>query len=334
MNGLVDVERDRPALAPTFSVGQVPVFGDLILSPMAGYTELPFRAICRELGSAMSYTPCVLDDGVLQHTRRSVAIFQFVPEERPVAIQILGKFPDRVVAACEKLMAWQPDIIDLNVGCPARRVSWRGRGAALLREPDTIGEIIRRLVQALPVPVTAKMRLGWDDDTRNYLEVARTIEQAGASAIAVHGRTKAQGYSGQADWEAIAEVKSAVGVPVLANGDVRTRADIEAIKAVTGCDAVLVGRGAVANPWIFQRRDLAEVPAEERLALAQRHLGAMQAYYGERVGLLLFRKFAVRYVQELDDATTLRTLLCVTEDRDEVLALLRRGLAGSGERAR
>ncbi|MHB1296069.1 MAG: tRNA dihydrouridine synthase DusB [Anaerolineae bacterium] len=329
MNELQQAQPDNPAGTPTFTIGNVPIYGDLILSPMAGYTELPFRAICRELGSAMSYTPCVLDDGVLQHTRRSVAIFQFVPEERPVAIQILGKYPDRVVAACEKLMAWQPDIIDLNVGCPARRVSWRGRGASLLREPDTIGAIVQRMVQALPIPITAKMRLGWDDDSRNYLEVARVLEQGGVQAIAVHGRTKVQGYSGQANWEAIAEIKQAVSVPVLANGDVRTRADIETIKAVTGCDAVLIGRGAVANPWILQRRDLAEVPVEERLAMAERHLGAMQRYYGDRVGLLLFRKFAVRYVQELDDATTLRTLLCNTEERDEVLALLRRGLGSA-----
>lgn len=315
--------------APTFRIGRVPVHGDLVLAPMASYGDLPFRTLCREMGSAFSFMPCVLDEGVLRNPRRTSGLVEFASEERPIALQLLGRQADTLVAAAQALMALRPDWIDLNAGCPARRVFYRGRGAALLQDPRQLGEFVRRLVAAVPVPVTCKIRLGWDDATRNYLEVAHILEGSGAAAISVHGRTKQQGYSGVADWRAIGEVAARVRVPVLANGDVRTVADIAAIKEQTGCAAVLIGRGAVGNPWIFSRRDLADVPWSERLALIRGHLAAMQDYYGDEQGLMLFRKFAVKYVATLEGANALRPRLMEAQTAATLLALLEEGVAAT-----
>jgi len=316
---------------PCFWIGNVPIYGDLILAPMAGYSDVPTRAIAREMGSALSYSPVILDDGVVQRSRKTRVLTDFTEAERPVAIQMLGKTPERVIAACQALLPKRPDLFDLNLGCPARRVSSHGRGAAMLTDLDHLAHYVGQIVRALPMPVTAKIRLGWDDESLNYLEVARILEDAGVAAIAVHGRTKEQGYSGRANWEAIAEVKRAVKIPVLANGDVRTVADIAAIKAQTGCEAVLIGRGAVGNPWIFARRDQADVPYAERLAMIRRHLAAMQAYHGERVGLLIFRKHAIHYIQGFPGVMALRPRLFACETADALLDLLDNWQPGEGE---
>ena len=307
---------------PTFFIGPVPIYGDLALSPMAGFSDVPFRCICRELGSAISYTACVQDEAVFRGGRRTTKQVDFLPEERPVAIQMLSKDEERLVQVCLRLMALEPDLIDINLGCPSRRVAGHGRGAALLRDPSAIGHMASRLVQALPVPVTAKIRLGWDEQSKNYVEVARVLDDSGVSAIAVHGRTKVQGYRGKANWQAIGEVKDAVRVPVLANGDVRTVGDIEAIKAMTGCDGVLIGRSAIGNPWIFARRSVSEVPWEERLGVIRRHLMAMIDYYGEHVGMILFRKHVVKYTQMLAGGAALRPRLVSTETPGALLEIL------------
>jgi len=315
---------------PAFTIGHVAVHGKVILAPMSGYSDLPFRTICRRLGSAMSYTSCISDDAVIHDSAHvsscrfatTATLARFLPWERPVAIQILGQDESLLVEAGLRLMELEPDLVDLNLGCPARRVCSGGRGAALLRDPAKIGRLVSRLVQVLPVPVTAKIRLGWDNQTRNYMDVARVLEDSGASAIGVHGRTRQQGYAGQADWQAIAEVKQAVGVPVLGNGDVRTVADIEAIQATTGCDGVLIGRAAIGNPWIFERRDLCDVPYEERLAMIRRHLAAMVDCYGQRHGLLRFRKHVVKYVRGLDGGPALRSKLVASETPEDLLRVL------------
>ncbi len=307
---------------PNLTIGSVPIYGDLILAPMVGITDLPFRTICRELGSAMSYTPCILDEAVLQRSTRTAQIAEFAAHERPVAVQMLGREEEPLLAAAQKMMAHEPELLDLNLGCPARHVSWRGRGAALLREPAKIGRLMSRLARSLPIPITAKIRLGWDEGSRNYLEVAHILEDSGAAAIAVHGRTKEQGYKGRADWQAIAEVRQAVRIPVLANGDVRTVEDMAAIKAATGCAAVLIGRAAIGNPWIFGRRNVADVPYEERLAMMRRHLAAMVEYYGPRIGVLLFRPHVIRYTNALPGSHAMRPRLGAAETAREVLDLL------------
>ncbi len=307
---------------PVIYLGKVPLNGDLILAPMAGYSDLPFRLICREMGSAASYTPCMQEGAMLHRGRRRDERIDFRDEERPVAMQLLGKDENELVKAALCAQDLGADIIDLNLGCPVRRVAWHGRGAALLRDPLLIGRLTSRVVSAVSVPVTAKIRLGWDESSRNYCEVARILEDSGISAITVHGRTKEQGYSGQADWKAIAEVSALAKVPVIANGDVRMVSDIEAIKSVTGCRVVMIGRGAVGHPWIFARRDVADVGFTERQAMIRRHLQDMIAYYGERVALLVFRKHIVHYVRTMDDATSRRNALVACRTANELYALL------------
>jgi tRNA-dihydrouridine synthase B len=308
--------------APVFQIGALPVYGDLILAPMAGYCDLPFRCLCREYGSAVSYVPLILAESVTRRFDRTRASISFDEAERPVAVQLLGNDPDRLVQAARRGMELGPDLIDLNLGCPARKVVSGGRGAALLREPEQIARLAAALVAAVPVPVTAKIRLGWDHGSRNHVEVAHILEDAGVAAIAVHGRTRAQAFSGSADWDAIAEVRAAVGVPVMANGDVRSVADIGAILEHTGCPAAMIGRAAVGNPWIFSRREIDDVPLAERLAAIRRQLPWMAALDGEHVAVLAFRKHAVKYVQGLEGATALRPQLIAAQTVDEVLALL------------
>jgi tRNA-dihydrouridine synthase B len=307
---------------PSLFIGKVPLYGDLMLAPMAGYSDQPFRLICRNLGSAASIIPCILDDGLLYDSQRTAELLRTTPEERPLAIQILSKDEERLARAARSLIALQPDWVDLNLGCPAKHIAGRGRGAALLCKPQLIERLVRRLVADLPCPVTAKIRLGWDADSRNYREIALRLQDAGVAAIAVHGRTASQGFSGQADWSAIAEVRQLVQVPVLANGDVRTPEDIEAIKRATGCDVVLIGRGAIGNPWIFSRRQPANVSWEERVSMIHHHLAEMADHYGQRNGVRLFRKHLIHYIQGFHGASALRPQLVAAETTEEVMEVL------------
>jgi nifR3 family TIM-barrel protein len=218
----------------------------------------------------------------------------------------------------------QPDILDVNLGCSARTVSGRGAGAGLLREPDKIAVIFQSLTHALKIPVTAKIRLGWDENSRNYRQIARLLEENGAAAIAVHGRTRAQGLGGQADWDAIAEIRLAASIPVIANGDVLTVADIERIKTHTGCPAVMIGRGAIGNPWIFSRLDRPQVPPEDVKRVIHTHLERVCAFYGEKYGLILFRKHIIRYLRSYSHAAAMRHHLVTTEHVDEFLSWIDR----------
>jgi len=284
---------------PNFYVRNVPVYGDLILAPMAGFSDLPYRMIARDFGSAMSYTEFVSVDGLLQGNAKTLRMLAFHPSEYPMTFQVFGSSEDKIVEACLKIEQLGPTIIDLNMGCSVAKVSGRGAGAALLCEPPKIGKIFNRLTRALSVPVTGKIRLGWDQQTRNYLTVAKTLEDNGASLIAVHARTKSQAYDGVADWDAIAEIKQAVKIPVIGNGDVKTVADIRRIKQHTGCDGVMIGRAAIGNPWIFARKDRHEVSFSEKAALIRRHLSLMLDFYDDDYGLILFRKHVVKYITEV-----------------------------------
>lgn len=306
--------KTRPTRA-TFFVRDVPVYGDAILAPMDGYSDLPYRLICYELGSAMSYTEFTNADGILQK-RWGDSIAQklkFDATEKPMTLQIYGHDPDRLVDAAKRVEALEPDIVDLNMGCYVKDIAERGAGSGMLRFPERIARYFARASRALRVPVTGKIRLGWDDASRNYLTVAKILEDNGASLIAVHARTKAQAYHGNADWDALAEIKQAVKIPVVGNGDVKMVADIARMKNHTGCDAVMIGRGAIGNPWIFSGRDRDEVPLSERVALLRRHLDLNLEFYGQRGGLIQFRKHAARYIAGLYGAAHLRVPLLTAE---------------------
>jgi len=307
---------------PAFHVRDVPVHGDVILSPMAGFSDLPFRLICREFGSAMSYTEFVAAEAVLHGNAKTLRMLSFDPSERPMVFQFFGSDEDKLEAAARKLEAMRPDIIDLNMGCSVNNVAGRGAGAGLLRDPARVGRIFQRLTKAVSLPVTAKIRLGWDDQSRNYREIARVLEDNGASLIAVHGRTKMQAYSGVADWDAIAEVKQTVKIPVVANGDVQTAADLERVRQHTGCDAVMIGRAAIGNPWIFQKRDRDQVDFADQTALVRRHLALMLDFYGRERGLILFRKHVVRYVKGVRGAADLHQRMMTCEEAEDFLELI------------
>ena len=307
---------------PAFSVGTIPVFGDLILSPMEGFSDMPFRSICRELGSAMSYTEFINALDIIQGNPHVLKKLTFLTAERPVVFQIFDNEPARLLEAALRLQEFGPDIIDVNMGCSVRRVSGRGAGAGLLRTPVKAARIFRTLCRELEVPLSAKIRLGWDDESRNYCLIARIIEENGGALIAVHGRTKAQGYGGQADWDAIGEIKQAVSIPVIGNGDVRTVADIERLKTHTACDGIMIGRAAVGNPWIFARRDREQVPPGEVQEMVSRHLARMLDFYGEERGLILFRKHARRYLIMLSLPRDRRRRLLTVEKPSEFVNCL------------
>jgi len=308
---------------PSFFVREIPIFGEVILAPMAGFSDLPYRTIARDFGSAMSYTEFVSTDGILHGNEKTMRMLDFDPRlEQPMTFQVFGSDENVIVEACKKIEQLGPSIIDLNMGCSVAKVSGRGAGAGLLKEPLKIGKIFARLAQELSVPVTGKIRLGWDCQCRNYLEVAKILEDNGASLLAVHGRTKSQAYEGLADWSAIAEIKQTLKIPVLGNGDVKCVADIERIKKATGCDGVMIGRAAIGNPWIFARKDRQEVTFEEKAALIRRHLSLMLGYYGEEFGLVLFRKHVVKYITEVRGAAALRGTFLTCERPEDFIALL------------
>lgn len=290
---------DPAPTAPSFLIGTLPVLGDAILAPMDGFSDLPFRSLCRQFGSALSYTPFVNAMEILADQPRARRLLEFLPAERPVVFQLFDSDEERLLQAARSVLDLGPDVLDINMGCSVRCVSGRGAGAGLLRDPRKVGRIISSLVRALPIPVTAKIRLGWDAGSRNYLEVARAVAEGGGSLLAVHARTREQAYAGRADWDAIAAVKAAVAIPVIGNGDVQRVEDIQRLRDHTGCDGVMIGRGAIGNPWIFQRRERRELPTGEIVATVRQHARRMVEYYGERDGLVLFRKHLTRYLQPL-----------------------------------
>ncbi|MGD9091253.1 MAG: tRNA-dihydrouridine synthase [Anaerolineales bacterium] len=265
---------------------------------MDGFSDLPFRTICRELGSAMSYSEFINAIDIVQESPRIEPKVAYLAEERPVVFQIFDNDPDRILEAARRLQERAPDIIDINMGCSVRRVSGRGAGAGLLLEPRKIALIFDELTSELEVPISGKIRLGWDDDSLHYLLIARIIEQHGGALVAVHGRTRSQGYGGLADWDAIAEIKRAVSIPVIGNGDVHTVADIKCLKEHTACDGVMIGRGAIGNPWIFSRLDRQQVQPEQLRRVMLDHLSRMLSFYDGDYGLVLFRKHLTRYLSQ------------------------------------
>ncbi len=272
----------------------------------------------------MSYTEFVNVDEIShsRHAQDAVKLkLKFSEMERPVAFQIYGHVDERLVETARALQDLGPDIIDINLGCAIRKIAERGAGAGMLKDPARLGRLFAALSAALRIPVTAKIRLGWDDRTRNYLAVAGALEDNGCALIAVHARTKEQGLSGPADWSAIAEIKSRARIPILGNGGVHAVADIDAMKRETQCDGVMIGRAAIGHPWIFSRREKESVPLSESIAMARRHLGMMVELYGPRFGCLIFRKHAVRYVHHLTSVGKLRTRLVLCSNVEEYESL-------------
>ncbi|MEM7028950.1 MAG: tRNA dihydrouridine synthase DusB [Chloroflexota bacterium] len=307
---------------PTFYIREIPIYGDTILSPMAGFSDMPYRSICRDYGSAMSYTEFVSIESSLFSNPNAMKRLEYDEVERPMTFQIFGCDVDLFEKAAVVCQEMGPDILDINMGCSAKTVANRGAGAGLLRTPEKIAEIFTTLTKLLDIPVTGKIRLGWDDDSLNYMEVAKIMEDCGASAIAIHGRTKRQAYKGDARWDPIAEIKQAVSIPVIGNGDVVKVADIQRMKDHTGCDAVMIARAAIGNPWIFAGKDTEQVTLSDRIELVQAHLKRMLAFYGEERGLVLFRKHVAKYTKGMHGGAKVRGRLMQCTDVNEFVDLI------------
>jgi tRNA-dihydrouridine synthase B len=289
---------------PTFTIGDIPVYGDAILAPMAGYSDVPYRALCRTYGSAMNYTEFVPVEGLLGKKRdnRFWRRLDKKPDEHPIVFQIFGNNAQKILNAALRIEELGPDIIDINMGCSTRRVSGRGAGVGMMPQPSLVAETFQLLTTNIGVPVTGKIRLGWDEKQRNFAEIARIMEDNGAALIAMHARTKTQKYGGRADWDAIAQLRAEVSLPVIGNGDIQTPEDIQAMKDCTGCDAVMIGRAAIGNPWIFARCNKEDLSRHEILEGVRLHARETVDYYGQKQGLVLFRKHLKQYLSEIPGA--------------------------------
>jgi len=297
-----------------FQIGSIPVHRQLVLAPMDGISDMPFRSLCRRFGSGLSYLPFLHAREVIQGHIRPGTLLQFQPEERPVIFQLYDNNVDYLLQAAQLLQEHQPDAIDVNMACSIRSISARGAGAGLLREPLKVGKIIRLLSSELDVPITAKIRLGWDASSQNYLDIARAIEDNGGAMIAVHARTRHQRFDGKADWDAIANIKQISSIPIIGNGDVRSVADINRLASISGCDAIMIGRAAIGNPWIFEPRSRGSIPKHEVAAVIAAHLEDMVLHYAESHAVLQFRKHLVRYIEPFSLTATLRKRLLTSCD--------------------
>lgn len=304
-----------------------PVF----LAPMAGVTDTPYRILAREMGCPLVYSEMVSDKGINYRNVHTLDMLKTEPEERPMAMQLFGAESNSVARAAEYITSLEcADILDFNMGCPAPKVVKNHEGSAMLKNPENAYKVLKALVGATDMPVTVKMRIGWDDAHINILEMAKLAEEAGVQAIAIHGRTREQFYRGHADWQIIAKVREQLHIPVIANGDVRTVQDLDKIRQVTGCEAVMVGRAAQGNPWVFRQLTeylrtgevLPEPTIEERREVIIRHLDMLLKFKGEYIGPREMRKHATWYTKGIKGSAELRCLFNQAASRDDFLRIL------------
>jgi nifR3 family TIM-barrel protein len=320
------------------TIAGVPFEPPFALAPLAGTTDSAMRRVCRRLGASLVWTEMVSAEGVVRGHAKTLRLLSFHPEERPIVFQLFGARPESMGAAAAAVTHLRPDLIDINVGCPARKVTRSGAGSALMRDLGLLSEVARAVVERSASPVVAKIRSGWDERSVNAPAAARALVDAGVSALVVHPRTGVQGFRGLADWSVIRAVRGEVGVPVVGNGDVRTPEDALRMIAETSCDGVMIGRAAVASPWVFEGaaalwsgRPAPPPPSlADRLRLASEHLDLRVAAKGERTGVLETRKHIVAYLKGFPGASALRAELVRIEGSEAVRRRLALALEDAG----
>lgn len=313
-------------------IGHIQIETPILLAPMAGVTDYSFRILCKEMGAGVVYSEFVSAHGIIRENEKTLDMIRFTEEERPIGIQIFGDSPDVMSKAARKVAdQFQPDIIDINYGCPVPKVTKKGAGSAALKDLCLMDDLTSAVVEAVPeLPVTVKMRAGWDMSNIVAIEAGPRLEKIGVKAITLHPRTTKQSYKGSANWKWIAELKQAVSIPVIGNGDIKKPDDVVRMFEETNCDAVMVGRASLGNPWFFKQitallngTSFPPVPStEERIAMCKRHLDLLLESRGEHIGTNLMRKQFGWYIKGFPDASTLRQSLVMAVDKKEMEKLL------------
>ena len=315
---------------PELQIGNVKLENDLILGPRAGVTDLPFRLLCKEQGAGLLCMEMVSAKGIMYNNKNTKFLLTIDERERPVSLQLFGSDADIISEQAKRIEELPFDILDINMGCPVPKIVNNGDGSALMKNPLLAGEIIEKTARAIQKPVTVKIRKGFDEEHINAVEMAHIAQESGAAAIAVHGRTREQYYSGKADWEIIRKVKEAVKIPVIGNGDVWTPQDAIDMRKQTGCDGVMIGRGAQGNPWIFkqilhyeQTGELLEKPSPQEVTeMILRHAKMQMEFKGEYTGMREIRKHAAWYTAGYKNSAKLRGKINETETYEELKELL------------
>ncbi|WP_227520521.1 tRNA dihydrouridine synthase DusB [Marinobacter sp. LV10R510-11A] len=299
---------------PTAKIGPYTLPNPLIVAPMAGVTDRPFRLLCRKMGAGLAVSEMVIADSKLWHTRKSRTRMDHAGEPEPRSVQIAGGDPEMLANAARLNAESGAQIIDINMGCPAKKVCNKAAGSALMKDENLVWDILKAVVSAVDIPVTLKMRTGWDQDNRNALAIARMAEDSGIQALAIHGRTRADKYNGDAEYDTIAQVKASVGIPVFANGDITSPEKARRILEYTGADGLLIGRAAQGSPWIFREilhfletgEHLPAPPLNEVEQILSEHLAALHSFYGEPMGVRIARKHVGWYLQSHDPGKQFR----------------------------
>ncbi len=314
-----------------WSIGNVKIKNQIVLAPMAGISNSAYRRICKEMGCGLIYCEMVSDKAISFGNKKTLDMLYMTEEERPIVQQIFGTDVDSFVYAAKYIeKEMKPDIIDINMGCPVPKVAVRAQaGSALLKNPNKIYEIVKAVVDAVNVPVTVKIRSGWDNKSINAVEVAKVIEKAGASAICIHPRTRSQGYSGKADWSIIKAIKESVSIPVIGNGDIKKPEDAKRMLDETHCDAVMIGRGVLGNPWLIRDtinyldgKNVVPVTLNERIDMCLKHLEYLRKLKSEKIACLEIRNHIGWYFKGIKGSNELKNKVYKTSEIRDIISLL------------